>query len=271
MRILPVVRRTLLLTAAGAAVAAAAVLAVFVISDDDPGVSSGSSTTMANGDGASGAPIPLTTTTVRGAPVQSPGAAPVSGAILSEPAQGDARADVGEETGCAALDDAVTPVACTRADGSGGEFLVYVGRRDDQALQSRLYQAVGPDEFRLTRQSRFFAPDADVAGMSLREERVGGEPVVVVDYDFGGSGAVHSFDVVAWDDGYEEPRVVAFVNGTGGDRVVPTQDGLQFVGANYRDGAPTCCPTQADVRTLTRAGDGEWTITTETVLFADAP
>ena len=265
-------RRTLLVAAGSLSAVALVVVAVFALNGDDETAITSATTTTATGAGQAPADAE-TTTTEKGAPVTSGGAAPVSGAILSQAVTDTTAVDVGEETDCRALDAALDPVSCTREKGSGGEFLVFVGRRGDGALRGRLYRSVdgAPHTFTPVRQSAFFEPDADVAGMSLVQSRVGGEPVIVVDYDFGGSGGVHSFDVVAWDSSDEGPRVVAFVNGTGGDRAVPSAKDLRFVGANYEDGSPTCCPNFADVRTLTHAGPGRWEISTETVPFSEAP
>lgn len=266
-------RRNLLIAAGGLAAVALILVVVFALSgDDDETATTSASTTTTTAAG----PAPTegeTSTTEKGAPVTSGGAAPVSGAILSQAVTDTASVDVGEETDCGALDAALAAVSCTREKGSGGEFLVFVGRRGDGALLGRLYQNVdgAPHTFIPVRQSPFFEPDTDVAGISLVQSRVGGERVIVVDYDFGGSGGVHSFDVVAWDSSDEAPRVVAFVNGTGGDRAVPSAKDLRFVGANYEDGSPTCCPNFADVRTLSHAGPGKWEITTKTVPFSEAP
>lgn len=270
-------RRAVIAAAAGLFVIGTTVAGVLALRDDGDGagVAEVTSTTRNLGPGpAPGPQEPGTTTTAKGAPVQSGGAAPVSGAILSiavdEPGP---PVDVGDEADCDALDPGLTPVGCVRVEGSGGTFLVLLGRRDDGALQSRLYRATtaGGHEFVLVRRSPFFAPGGDVVAMTAAEAAAGREPVVVVDYDFDGSGAVHSFDVVAWDSSDVDPRVVAFVNGTGGDRLVRTNEELRFVGANYDDGAPTCCPNHADVRTVEHPAPGQWAITTRTVPFSEAP
>lgn len=268
-------RRILFWSAAGAAVVAlVTVTAVLVFeSDDASDLASAPSTTT--GDESVGADEPeITTTTAADAPIESVGAAPVAGAILSETveASGDA-VDVGEETDCAVLEDDFEPIGCSRVQGSGGHFLVFVGRNDEGGLRSSLYRTsdTASTSFTPVARSKTFEADVEVFGMSLAEFEVGGEPVVIVDYDFNGSGSVHSFDVVAWDEADEAPRVVAFVGGTGGDRFHPEGDALQFVSSNYDDGAPTCCPNFADVRTLRRPAPGEWDLTTETMPFSEAP
>lgn len=268
-------RRILFWSAAAAAVVAlVTVTAVLVFEPDDTSDVSSAPSTSA-GDRSAGTDDPeITTTTAADAPIESVGAAPVDGAILSETveAAGDP-VDVGEETDCAVLEDGFEPIACSRVQGSGGHFLVFVGRNDEGGLRSSLYRA--PDasstSFTPVARSKTFEADVEVFGMSVAEFEVGGEPVVIVDYDFNGSGSVHSFDVVAWDETDEVPRVVAFVGGTGGDRYHPEGDALEFVSSNYDDGAPTCCPNFADVRTLRRSAPGEWDLTTETVPFAEAP
>lgn len=241
---------------------------------DDPSDLRSRATTTTTEALAPGAQGGVTTTTAKGAPIQTEGAAPVAGAILSQAVDEPGPAiEVGEETDCAALDGTLTPIACTRVTGAGGHFLVYVGEHGDGSLETRLYREATPGStrFSLFRRSRVFSPGGDVVGIALDEAEVGGEPVVIVDYDFNGSGAVHAYDVVAWDDPDPDPRVVAFINGSGGDHYNRDDDALQFVSANYEDGAPTCCPNFADIRTLRRAAPGDWDLTEETVPFAEAP
>lgn len=268
-------RRILVMAALGASLLAIALVGVLALRDDDVAKVVSTSTTTTSGPAPVPGPRePGTTTTVKGAPVQSGGSAPVAGAILTVPVDDPGEpVDVGEETDCEAVDGELRAVACVRVDGSGGEALVYVGRDDDGGLLARLYRGTeaGGDEFQLVRRSPVFRPGGDVVGISLSDAEVAGEAVAVVDYDFDGSGAVHSFDVVAWDATEVDPKVVAFVNGTGSDRVVRSRGTLQFVGANYDDGSPTCCPNFADVRTLTREGAGKWAITKRTVPFSQAP
>lgn len=269
-------RRVLLAAAVGLSLMAIALVGVLSFDSDeveDVARQGTVSTTSSTEAGPAPGPAGGVTTTAPGAPLQTEGAAPVAGAILSvEVDDPGAPVDVGEETDCGALDPASDPIACVRADGSGGEFLVYAGRTEGGGLQTRLYRPQGGgDDFVLARRSQVFARGGDVIGLALAEAEVGGEVVVVIDYDFGGSGAVHSFDVVAWDSSDVDPRVVAFVNGTGGDRHVRDGEALAFVGANYDDGAPTCCPTRADVRSLNHEGPGKWAITKKTVPFAQAP
>lgn len=217
----------------------------------------------------------LLTTPPDGGPVESEGAAPVRGALLSRPVDDVATepAEVTEETDCSVLDPDLVPLACSRVQGSGGHFLVLAGRHDDGALESRLYRSGSPDstEFVPVARSEVFEFQVEVFDLRLAEARVGGEPVVIVDYDFDGSGSVHSFDVVAWDEGSDTPGVVAHVNGTGQDRFALDDPVLRFVGANYEDGAPTCCPNQVDVRTLERTEPGTFALRTETVPFSEAP
>ena len=181
--------------------------------------------------------------------------------------------DVGEETDCEVLDPDLTPVSCSRRTGSGGHYLVYVGRSEAGALEVRLYREATPGstKFTLFRKSRVFKKGGDVVGIRLEDAQVAGEPVVVVDYDFNGSGSVHSFDVVAWDDAGVDPRVVAFINGTGSDRVQQSETELRFVSAVFDDGAPTCCPNFADIRTLRITSGGEWDVATRRVPFNEAP
>lgn len=261
-------------TAGVAVVALVAVTAVLVFESDDASeVSSATSTTAGEEPAGADAP-PITTTTAADAPVESVGAAPVDGAILSESVDEAADpVDIGEETDCGVLEDGFEPIACSRVRGTGGSFLVFLGRNDEGDRRSSLYRAPDAESTSFTpvARSKTFAADVEVFDMSLAEFEVGGEPVVIVDYDFNGSGSVHSFDVVAWDESDEAPRVVAFVGGTGGDRFHPEGDALQFVSANYDDGAPTCCPNFTDVRTLRRSAPGEWDLTTETVPFNEAP
>ncbi len=268
-------RRILFWSAAGAAVVALiTVTAVLIFDSDDASDVSEATSTTGGEDPAGTEEREITTTTAAEAPIESVGAAPVDGAILSEPVEGPVnQVDVGEETDCSALEDDFEPVACSRVQGSGGHFLVFVGRDDGGGLRSSLYRAsdTGSTSFTPVAQSKTFEADVEVFEMSLAEFEVGGEPVVIIDYDFNGSGSVHSFDVVAWDETDEAPRVVAFVGGTGGDRFHPEDDALQFVSANYDDGAPTCCPNFADVRTLRRSAPGEWDLSTETVPFNEAP
>lgn len=269
-------RRVLVTAAVGLSLVAIALAGAFVFDTDDaadvvaPTSTAGPPETSPDGSPATVA----TTTTALRAPVESSGAAPVEGAILSRTEElAEETFDVTEETDCSVLDDEVTVLSCTRLRGWGGSFLVFLGERGDGALQARLYAAVEPagTEFAEVSRSKWFEPGGDVAGMSLFEAEVGGEPVVVVDYDFGGSGSVHSFDVVAWDEADDEPRVVAYIGGTGSDRFSIEGDALQFVSANYEDGAPTCCPNFADVRTLEHPAPGAWELTEETVPFSAAP
>lgn len=267
-------RRAAVTAAIGASLLAMAVVAVVTLRGDDASDLGDRATTSTDGVFAPGPGEPNTTTTVRGAPIQSPGAAPVSGAILSLAVDDPGRAlDVGEETDCQVLDEALTPVGCTRRSGSGGDFLVYVGRHEGGALEARLYRQATPGSttFSLFRRSQVFKKGGDVVGIRLEEAQVKGEHVVVVDYDFDGSGSVHSFDVVAWDPAGVDPRVVAFINGTGGDRVQQTGEELRFVSAVFDDGAPTCCPNFADIRTLALKARGEWDLTTKRVPFSEAP
>lgn len=209
-------------------------------------------------------------------PIESTGAAPASGALLSEPARGEA-VEVGEDGDCGAVDPELAPVECTRVEGSGGRFLVFVGRDGSGALEAQLLMrsdGTGGDTagaFEPVARTERFEADVEVRAISLVRQAVGGEPVVVVDYDFGGSGSVHSFDVVAWDAGADAPSVVAFVGGTGRDRFRREGETVQFVSANYDDGAPTCCPNQAEIRTLAREGPGEWRLDSEVVPISEAP
>lgn len=267
-------RRVVLAVAVGASLLAIALVGVLAFRSDEVSEVRERPTTTTGPGPAPGSRQPGTTTTAKGAPVESGGAAPVAGSILSIVVDDPGKpVDVGEETDCGALDESLTPVACTRLAGSGGGFLVFVGRGDDGGIQIRLYRATAPGKavFTLVRRSQVFPRNGDVVGVALGESDAGGEPVIVVDYDFDGSGAVHSFDVVAWDSSEVDPRVVAFVNGTGGDRFVARGGVLEFVGANYDDGAPTCCPNVADVRTLRHDGPGRWAITERTVPFSEAP
>jgi hypothetical protein len=245
------------LAAVTVGVMALAAVSLFSVGDDDAAAPATTTTTNSR---RSDRPKRKATTTTGAAPTTSPpvtvpGAVPADGALLDQPP-----GDLPTTPGCEAP-------GCLAAEGSGGAFHVAAVQVPDGTRSVRLYRADGAPVAR----TPDFPPDVEVFGIALLEGEVDGEPVVVVDYDFNGSGSVHSFDVVAWDEAAPQPRVVTFVGGSGQDRANQRDGALEFVSANYDDGAPTCCPNQADVRTLTRPGPGEWTVASETVPMGDAP
>jgi hypothetical protein len=275
------VRRRLVAITAILAAAALVVVGVILAGDDGNPSERAELPTEANGptttgpgpsgpDRAGDRQPPPTVTPPEGGPVGSSGSTPVVGALLDAPATFGA-AEVGATGDCGSVAGAAETLGCAIAAGSGGRFLVWAGRSGEGAVQARLYRAGAGSRFEPVAESPSFADGVDVAGIAVAPASVGDEQVVVVDYDFDGSGAVHSYDVVAWSADARSPVVVAFVEGRGHDRTTQEQAALRFVSANYDDGAPTCCPAQADVRTLTRQADGSWRLDIRTVDWADAP
>ena len=269
-------RRSLLLATALVVVAALAVVTLVTTGDGDgdDGVTAGDRSSPTQPGRVRGDDLlptttgPPSSTPETGGPVASEGAVVTTGALLSVAVDGAAVS--AQAPPCDDLVPALDVSDCRVADGSGGRFAVVAGVLPDGARQVRLF-AAAPGGFRPVLRTEPMPADVEVFGVALQPAEVGGEPVVAVDYDFNGSGAVHSFEVVAWDRGAEAPGVVAFVEGQGLDRLTGGDGRLRVVSANYDDGAPTCCPQQADVRTVTRSGPGRWNLTTETVPFASAP
>lgn len=279
-------RRVLLAVALGASLVAIALVPLVALSDGDgdgdgtgggrrDGDSGAAGTAASGGADGVGGDRPLSTSSTvvttppAGDAIESSGSAPVSGALLSQPFDGAPVAANGGSP-CAAVAPGARSVDCRDVRGSGGRFLVATAVMSDGARQALLLRH-GDGAFHPVRRSEAFEPDVDVFGLAATEWEVGGESVVVVDYDFDGSGSVHSFDVVAWDAGAPQPRVVATVSGTGLDRFSPRGDALEFVSANYDDGAPTCCPNHAEVRTLRRDAPGRWSLAARVVPWSAAP
>lgn len=186
------------------------------------------------------------------------------GTLFTEGPEGGALTIADEGDPCASAKDAR---ACTDVVGQGGRFLVMVvpDPHDAKQVIAQVYDNQGLRAVPVLASEPTTVGPADdddpteYVDITLGAADVGRHAIAVVTFVPSAATAPSPLiDLVAWEQGDDEPLVAVHIDGGRSASFRVDEEVVTVTEPDYTDGSPGCCPKNRSTRTIRRLGPDKW-------------